>query len=381
MAAICLVLRRFSGRVVVRADGGKVRPHSFVKQMQRRSFVQALLGGTVSVLPACRAQDSRSEVLRAVVENVLVPNTVAVVESSRRLEREMLSLADASVATLRSVRGTWQQTLATWKRLDAFRMGPISESNSLLRTMFWPVRTAGIDALLQGAQAIDDASIDAMGVDRRGLFALEYLLFGEEPEEQTAARFAGPSGERRTHLARALAANVTLYADGVARALGDGRAFAEKFAEAGQDSLNRLVAQLVYTVENVSANRFARTSRLVKNGAVRLTEIEGGAGRMSQQIALTSLRATEQLYVAGERGLCRLVAAQSASVDRALRSAFSQAIGAVSNLGAPLEEAAQRDPALFDAGAATVKKLERALKVDLASVLGVTATFASVDGD
>jgi len=373
--------------------GGKVRvfgdakprlapvPPSLVKQMQRRSFVQALLGGAVSALPACRKQDSRGEVLRTLVEQVVVPNTVAVAESSHRLERETLSLVDASVATLRSVRGTWQATLASWKRLDAFRMGPISESNSLLRTMFWPVRTAGIDALLQGAQAIDDASIDAMGVDRRGLFALEYLLFGEEPEEQTAARFAGPSGERRTHLARALAANVTLYADGVARALGDGRAFAEKFAEAGQDSLNRLVAQLVYTVENVSANRFARTSRLVKNGAVRLTEIEGGAGRMSQQIALTSLRATEQLYVAGERGLCRLVAAQSASVDRALRSAFSQAIGAVSNLGAPLEEAAQRDPALFDAGAATVKKLERALKVDLASVLGVTATFASVDGD
>lgn len=354
---------------------------AIVKQMQRRAFVQASLGSVVCALPACRKPDTRAEVLRALIERVLVPNVDTVAKDSRQLELDVAVLAEPSVETLRAAQHAWQRALSSWKRVDAFRIGPISESNSLMRVMFWPARTAGIEALLQGTQAIDAASIDVMGVDRRGLFALEYLLFREEPEEQTAARFSGASGERRAGLARALAANVSLYADRVVHALGNGQAYASKFAEAGQDSVNRLVAQLVYTVENVSANRFARTLRLVETGNLKPSDIEGGSGRMSQQIALSSLRASEELYLAAERGLCRLVAAQSPAVDRALRLAFAQSITAVTGLGAPLEQVAQRDRASFDAAALAVKKLERALKVDLASVLGVTSTFASVDGD
>jgi len=317
-----------------------------------------------------------------VIERVLQPNAKAAAADSRQLEHELLMLgAEPTVGTLRAARASWQRALLSWKRLDAFRIGPILESNSLLRVMFWPVRTAGIDALLQGSPAIDDASVDAMGVDRRGLFALEYLLFSDETEEQCSARFAGSTGERRTQLARALAANVSFYAEGVARSLGDGRVYARKFADEGQDSVNRLVAQLVYTVENVSANRFARVSSLVKTGKLKPKELEGGAARLSQQIALTYLRASEALYVAEERGLCRLVQAQSPKVDHELRSAFAEAISLVSALGAPIEEAAERDPVRFQAASDAVKKLERALKVELASVLGVTSTFSSVDGD
>jgi uncharacterized protein len=350
--------------------------------VQRRILIELLLVGTFCVLPGCRRERARAEVLRALIERIVVPNTTALARDSRRLEVDSARLvSEPTLTRLREVRQSWQRALSSWKRVDAFRMGPIAESNSLLRAMFWPVRTAGIEGLLQSTQAFDDASIDAMGVDRRGLFALEYLLFPVEAEEQAALRFAGPGGERRAQLVRALAGNVALYADQVARSLGNGKSFAEKFADGGQDNLNRVVGQLAYTVENVSANRFARISRLTKNGSLKPSEIEGAAGRMSQQIALTSLRATEQLYLGAERGLCRLVEAQSTPADRALRSAFAQAITAVSDLGGPLEEAAVRDPAGFDAAAASVKKLERALKVDLASLLGVTSTFTSLDGD
>ncbi|HYQ42855.1 MAG TPA: imelysin family protein [Polyangiaceae bacterium] len=350
--------------------------------MQRRTLIRALLASSAYALPSCSREDAKAEALRSVIERVVVPNTAAVVEDSRRLEVELAQLAALpTLDTLGASRQSWRRSISSWKRLDAFRIGPVLESNSLLRAMFWPVRSAGIDALLQGEQAIDEASIDAMGVDRRGLFALEYLLFAEDGEEQIVARFTGGAGERRARLARALAGNISFYATGLARSLADGTAYARKFAEGGQESLNRLVAQLVYTVESVSANRLARTSTLAKNGSLKATAMEGGLARVSQLIALTSLRAAEELYLAAERGLCQLVKSQSAAVDRELRSAFARAIAAVSDLGAPLEDVAKRDPAQLDAAAASVKSLERALKVDLTSLLGVTASFASVDGD
>jgi uncharacterized protein len=351
--------------------------------MQRRSFIQqALLASSACVLPACGKGGARAEVLRALVLQVVLPNTAAVAQNSRRLHTEVERLgAQPSLATLHAAREQWQRALLSWKRAEVFRNGPIMDTNCLLRVMFWPVRSQGINALLQGSQALDDASIGEMGVDRRGLFALEYLLYSAASDEQLVGEFAAPIGQRRAMLARALAGNVSSCAERVGHALGDGNEYANKFADGAQDSLNRLVGQLIYAVENVSASRLARISALAKSGQLKPPAIEGGSGRMSQQIALTYLRASEQLYLGVERGLSQLVKAQSVVIDAALRAAFSQAIAAVSNLALPLEEVAERNPAALDAAAEAVRKLERTLRSELSSTLGVTLTFSSVDGD
>ena len=142
--------------------------------MHRRTFIHGgLLGVAASVHLGCGRRNAKAEVLRALVEQVVVPNTVAVADSSRRLDVQIAHLGAApTVTTLRAAREQWQRALSSWKRADAFRNGPIMDTNSLLRAMFWPVRTSAIEELLHGSQAIDVASIDVMGVDRRGLFAL-----------------------------------------------------------------------------------------------------------------------------------------------------------------------------------------------------------------
>jgi len=351
--------------------------------MERRTFIQCVCSvGAGVVYPGCRRGISRAEVLRALIEQVVAPNTAAVAESSRRFDAEIGRLvAEPTLTTLHAAREQWQRALLSWKRANAFRQGPIMDSNNLLRAMFWPVRTAAIEELLADTEVIDDASVDVMGVDRRGLFALEYLLYSAPTDAEVVAGFAAPAGERRARLARALSANVALHADRVARALGDGKAYGGKFAEGEQDSLNRLVLQMVSTVEHVFTRRLVRISELAKSGRLEAGEVEGGRGRMSQQIALTYLRASEQLYVGGDPALSRLVHAKAAVVDERIRAAFSGALSAISNLALPLEEAVLRDPQKFAAATATVNQLERALKTELASALAVTLTFTAVDGD
>jgi len=213
------------------------------------------------------------------------------------------------------------------------------------------------------------------------LFALEYLLYPQASAEGSAAQFTGANGERRTQLARALTGNVLRYADQALRSLGNGKKYGQQLAEHGQDSVNHLVAQLIRSVENVSANRLGRIASLAKSGRLAASEIEGGSSGMSQQIALTYLQATEQLYLGANGGICQLVRAQSSTADEGIRSDFRQAIALISNLGLPLEQAAGRDVVALDTAALAVKKLERALKTELTSTLGVTLTFSSVDGD
>ena len=102
---------------------------------------------------------------------------------------------------------------------------------------------------------------------------------------------------------------------------------------------------------------------------------------MSQQIALSYLQASEQLYLGVDAGLSQLLKMISPGTDQGLRAAFSRAIHAVADLGLPLEEVAARAPASLEAAADASQQLERALKTDLASTLGVTLTFSSTDGD
>ena len=320
--------------------------------------------------------------MRNLVERVVVPNTFALARDSGRLEHEVTRLGvEPTLATLRTVRAHWQQALVSWKRADVFRNGPIMDSNCLLRAMFWPVRSGAIEALVQGSQSLDEASIDAMGVDRRGLFGLEYLLYGKATEQESVAEFSGPTGERRARLARALAGNVSLNAEHVVKALGNGHEFAVQFAHGGQDSLNHVVGQMIYAVESVSAKRLTRVATLAKSGRLEASEVEGSLSGTSQQIALAYLRATEQLYRAADDGLGQLVKARSSTADQAIRSAFAQAISLVSNLAAPLEIVARRDFAALEAAVDSVKNLERALRTELVSSLGVSMTFSSVDGD
>lgn len=354
-----------------------------MKAMQRRHFLeQTLLAGALGAMPGCRRSVTKGEVLHALVEQVVVPNTAALAQESRRLDGEIARLmAGPTIQTLRAVREQWQRALLSWKRAYAFRNGPVVETNGLLRAMFWPVRTAGIDSLIQGSQVIDETSVEALGVDRRGLFALEYLLCPADSDERIVAGFSGPAGERRARLARSLSSNVLSYADKANRTLGNGKEYAAKFAAGGQDSVNRLVGQLVDTVENVAASRLSRISGFAKSGLLKPTEVEGSGSRTSQQIALTYLQASERIYLGVDSGLSQLVKAQSAPVDDHLRSGFSRAISAVSQLGLPLEEVAKRDLGRLDAAAAIVKSLELSLKTELASTLGVTLTFTSGDGD
>jgi predicted lipoprotein len=353
--------------------------------MQRRTLLRLVAqASALGALPACRRSGRTQDVLRALVEQVLVPNIAAVAESSRQLEDALARLAEApSVATLRGAREEWQRALLSWKRAEVFRQGPITEANSSLRVMFWPVRADALDALAQGSAAIDDAAIDAMGVDHRGLFALEYLLYSAQADEQIAVQFASPEGARRGLLARSLASNISFQAQRAARSLADGKKLADELAEGSQESLSRLVASMIDRVENVSARRLARTSELARSGRLVPSAIEGGVSGTSQQIALAYLRATEQLYlgVQGASGLSALVNARSIALDQALRAAFRDAIVGVDGLGLPLEVVAVREAAKLDSATSVVRKLERALKTELTSTLGLTLTFSSLDGD
>jgi predicted lipoprotein len=357
--------------------------------MQRRELLKhaaaaCLLGGS-GLCASCSKPATRAAVLRELATGVGRGDTEAIAKKTAELTRAIADLsASPSDASLEAARTAWRGCLLAWKRAFAFRNGPIVDSNALLRATFWPPRLKEIDALLADAsRPVDEKAIEELGVDVKGLYAVEYLLFGSgAPGEDLAGRFQGVDATRRKKLLAAFAANVAFYASTAASAMKDGKDFAERLASEATQSVNKIVNQMILTVEQVATERYAHVLGLAASQSLRASEVEGWPSRTSHRVAAVLLEGTEAIYAGtSELGLSALVRPVAPVVDGRVRAAFSEAREKARALDAPLEQIARDRPRALQAAAKAAKALEIVLKTELPNALGVSITFTGGDGD
>jgi predicted lipoprotein len=319
-------------------------------------------------------------VLAALVQEIAVPQLAEVRDGSERLAAAVASFAAApGPETLRGARDAWRTALLAWKRAQAFRHGPLVESNALVRATYWPARPAAIEWALGATGAIDDAFVRELAVDARGLYALEHLLFHAatlalahgEPFDATSSR-------RRLELADALARNVARYGRSAAASLGDGEAFAARFAEGEEETLSALVGEMIAAVESATVPRLdslagAERAPMLRARGTRPGKLEGELGGVSHEVLLAQVTGVEQLYRGGASGgVGALAYLRAPELESRVRRRFAEALAALTALRAPLERLAQTDPTALAVASGATKALERALKVELAGALGVT---------
>ncbi|HKQ69519.1 MAG TPA: imelysin family protein [Polyangiaceae bacterium] len=344
--------------------------------VHRRSFLQALLPCAVA---SCRRPATPEAVLAAIVQDLMVSDVEALVATSRRLEASTGDLARApSEQNLSDVRARWREATMAWKRASCLRHGPLVETSALLRALYWPPRKGATFGI--AAAKLDLHGVDELGVDQKGLFAIERLVFARAAGAPASA--SSPDGDRARQLTAALASNVTRCAENAARSLGDGTAYAATFAARGQESTSLLVNQMVDIVEAASGH----LARVAGSHTAQGRDVEGVLSRTELEIPLWLLSGTERVYLGGRRGgLGALVKLGAPAIDEHVRAAFAKALATVRAIAeAPRTSRPDADPSDEEGlgrAARAVKELEVTAKTDLASALGVTLTFAGPDAD
>jgi predicted lipoprotein len=334
------------------------------------------LGVALPSLGGCQRLPARKRVLAALVEGLAVPDTRELVRASRALETALGELLRSpTVPALSAARAGFRASLLAWQRAACFKNGPIVETRALLRALFWPCKTAALDALLESSRL----SLAELTVNQKGLFAIEHLLFaGGSDARAVELLLTSGAGERRRSVLFGLSHQVTECAEATQSALGDGRSFARTFAAREQESLNLLVNQMVASVESVVAERGAI---LRSEAPPPKNQLQGGPSESAVAIANVRISGAHRLYSAGSSdSLAGLVSAVSPPIHAQVELAFARAeaaLGVLSEL-ATLE----RPPTLALRAAATAaRELERVLKVDLANALGVSLIFTGADAD
>jgi predicted lipoprotein len=353
------------------------------RAMKRRAFIggmSALVAGALG--QGCKRAPDRAEVLHALVQDVVTPQAREMQERSRELESATRALAEAPTAErMRNARLAWKDAALAWKRASAFPNGPLVDDGALAQACYFPARSSAIDALVVDERTLSPAQVQELGADVKGLFGLEWLLFDRKGVVSAPAptRVSGPTGDRARHLALVLAGDVTRLGGEVVRGLGDGgERYAKTFAQGGQASLDRLVNQMVETSETLVEKRLSLILWMDQVKRLQPSDVEGYSSGTSHELSLALVQALHGLY---RGGLVTLAEAAAPAIAESVGRAFVSAERSLRELRAPLEDVVRAERARLEAVLKATKSLEVALKAELASALGVTLTFSSLDGD
>ena len=310
--------------------------------------------------------------LTALVEELIVPDTHALLLKSRRLETSLAELVrKPSESALLASRTEFRAALLAWEAAACFKSGPILSTGSLLRVLFWPTKAAALDDLVRSRAALD--RLNTLAVDQKGLFAIEHLLFPErEQREQLESRLRAPEGERARWLLCGLAALVSEAARHTKQTLADGAAFRRSLLDGDHESIKLVLNNIGSSVSSV----------ITDPGAVLRTEIEaapsdvrGGTSRLAFAITETRIAAARRLY-SGESSAClaALVQENAPEVHTQVANDFDRALADLRALPANVAPALAPASARR-AAASAVHALEVILKNDLATALGAPLLF------
>lgn len=366
-------------------------------------------GGGPGPTPIDAPMDSfdRKALLANLGENVVVPVYetfhARVTEMATAIDAHCAGLGTADEATLRAAaQEAWKQSMSAWQLAEMMQFGPVSMDDGALRDVIysWPVvSTCAVDQDVN-LHRTDPASYDigARLTNRRGLAALEHLLFSDDLAHTCPSQVA-PEGwnelaepdrkAARCAFAEVAVADLAAQAQGLLDAWRPGAgdylaAFSSASAfESAQAGLNVVSDAMFYLDTETKDMKLAEPAGIAVNACATVgepcpEELESPRARHSKENVLANLRGFQMLYLGqgpdgadgvGFDDFLRAVDAGELAGDMDAR--ITAAIAAVEAIPGSLEDALESDhQAVVDAHAG-VKGVTDLLKTQFLTVLGL----------
>ncbi len=348
--------------------------------------------------PVPLTDGERRVALEQTTEQVILPTHAELSGRAGELATLLSELdsepASADVSALRraylDVRGPLQES-------RAFGFGPATELHSDAALDQVPIDAVKIDLELMGEAELTPAHLRTLGANKRGLHAIEYLLFPESDDEWEAALFEdGMAGARRRQF---LASAGELVADSAAelQAAWDPSAgsYARRFSEPGgpdsvsgsvQAGLDALLNECVFLSEVVANTKLGKPLGSATGGEVDVTAQESERSGASLSDMLGNLRGIRNVYFGSRDGsigssLSTLVRGKSPSTDLRAREALGAAEQSLRAIPEPLTEALLAAPQTVTDALEAIKNLKRVLATEVLGTLGASLKFNDNDGD
>jgi uncharacterized protein len=384
----------------------------------RSRFVLLLLAGIVvsgigsceqtNTNPSTDAVFDRRAFLRSISSTIIIPAYRTAQTRMNALQTAVQAFTETPTAsTLRTAQTAWADAYKAWIPASPFNFGPADGSFGMVRQN---IATFPINAALT-ERFITDGVVDLNNFNRdtRGLLGIEYLLFATGSTASALEKFSGEAGASRRRYLTAITNDVKTRLDAVAGVwLATGAdSYAERFAaDNGTNigsSTSLLFNEFVTSYEELKNFKFGLPLGL-RPGQTRTEadKVEGLYSGLSLEFARLHLEAVQSIwygrqlsvqgnpqgslspnpnavgfeqYLASVAGGNDLITSTKSQLA-ALNTAFT-AIPVTTPMSVLV---AQNHPSLI-ATYSEMQKQTRFFKSDMSSLLGISITFSSGDGD
>ena len=348
----------------------------------------ALLLGCDDTETGPSTEFDRADMLSNLADDIILPRLQAFQTEASELDAAVEVFAqNVSAENLASVRTAWTEAAENWQYVSAFGFGPgdltLGPIGSVLGT--FPADASAIEQAI----ASQDFSLNNFRRDVRGLYALEYLLYGPLPnQDNTLSLYQSAEGADRLAYLQSVSENLsTSVNDIVDEWNGEYRT---AFIENDGTSAGSSAAQLF--------NAFSQDFEVLKNFKVGLpagnrpgqtsaepAKVEAYYSGMSRQLLDDHFASVVNLWEGGDGPGFREYL-QSVEGGPALVQATEEQIIQVEQALAtlpdqPLPQLIEQDATSVDNLYTELQKLTRFFKSDMSSLLGIAITYNSGDGD
>lgn len=357
-----------------------------------------LVAWVVGCAPQPLSDGERRVALQGTTERVILPTHADLRERTAELSSQLDALASDPAATdLTALRQAYLDVRAPLEEAQSFAFGPAVELDSFSELDQAPVDAAKVDAELVSERELSPTRLQALGANKRGLHAIEYLLFPADDSALEAALLADDVGgaRRRQFVSSAgqLVAEAAVALDDAWQPKnGD---YARRFSQPGaadsvdatvQAGLDTLLSQTVVLSELVANVKLGKPLGTASGGDVNPAAQESGRAQASLTDMLSNLRGMRNVYLGARddsavTSLSSLVRAKIPSADVHALAAFADAEAALRAIPEPFDQALLDSPQRVQKAYDAVKALKRVLATEVLGTLGASLKFSDNDGD
>lgn len=356
-----------------------------------------LLAVTALVACGARSPSTQAQTLHDLVASVLLPAWAEVAARADELASRCEALRDRpGDDTLRNARSAWSEAHRAVRVASVVRAGPYTTERFEGAVDYFAFSPSALERALANVPGIaDEAYIDTVGSNAKGLPALERLLYAR-PVDDVALRAslhdaAGPTP--RCHYAVAVARFAAAAArrthaawrDTYGPQLGTAGAGSTGFSRESQ-ATTLLFNELVRAIDALRFERLLVPFGSMNGGAPLPESVEAPLSDRSLDALRDGLRGAQALYTGRlvathGAGLSAVVAASNAALDDAVLADFARCTTALAAVPAPLRTAVTDARPAVQAAIDALLTLRTRLTTDVFGTLGIQSTFSDRDGD
>ena len=347
-------------------------------------FIVVIVAGLIT---GCSGnQFDRSLILENAAENLIMPAYQDFQGKTDSLNTAIKAFAENPNAEhLNRAQSAWEDASLSWKRAELYNFGPVEDQYLVTSINRWPTSEAGIETAIEEYDGSEDYLV-RIGSNRKGLPALEYLLFHADNDE-VLQEFQDENSRAYTLLLAQSLADISQQLIGEWES-GYEDEFVASTGNRPNSGITLIANEMGFVLEMIRMDKIEIPFGKQTMGTPRLQMLESEYAHISKEQIRENLRSAQQTFNGGEgQGFDDYLDALNIKgedgllLSEAINQEYDKALEILASMEGSFESAIMNEKEKVEALIETVQQIYIYTEVDMISQLNLLDTFSDNDGD